>query len=181
MRSYFNIWGFTLITVTLVLAGLSLYMRLYSEWKVIPSESVLIVMAVVAFILGLLGDAQNKWAVMRSVVTLIISPVLALLLVAVSGLSGNVLTHIDTTDSPDGKYTVDLYLGNGGAATSYWIVGKIDGPLWTEKQIYYEYRQDQADFEWVNDEVIEINGHQVDLGSGETFTISNERHVYRNP
>ncbi|WP_246366949.1 DUF5412 family protein [Paraliobacillus salinarum] len=78
---------------------------------------------------------------------------------------------LDTTTSPDGKYTIDFYLINGGATTSFLVTGELDGPLWTEKEVYHQYRMDQVTFEWINNHTIKINKRTLDLAKGEIYRL----------
>jgi hypothetical protein len=48
----------------------------------------------------------------------------------------------------------------------------MDGPLWFEKTIYYDYRLDQVDVKWINNHTISINNHILDLKKGETYSDS---------
>lgn len=67
--------------------------------------------------------------------------------------------YLTELSSPDGTYTVTAYLNNGGATTSYAVLGTLEnngnGKV---KNIYWEYRCEKAEMEWLNDETIRING-----------------------
>ena len=77
--------------------------------------------------------------------------------------------HIATSESPDGRYTVEFVFYNGGAVGPFGIRGELDGPLWFTKSIYHEPRGFEADATWQNDHTVLINGHTLDLQEGETF------------
>ena len=77
--------------------------------------------------------------------------------------------HIATSESPDGRYTVEFVFYNGGAVGPFGIRGELDGPLWFTKSIYHEPRGFEADVTWQNDHTVLINGHTLDLQEGETF------------
>ncbi|WP_245676760.1 DUF5412 family protein [Bacillus solimangrovi] len=74
------------------------------------------------------------------------------------------------THSPDGNYKIEFYLTNGGATTSFGVLGKLDGPLWFKKTINDDYHMDKADVEWINEHTISINNHILDLKKGETYS-----------
>ncbi|CAM3304876.1 DUF5412 domain-containing protein [Filibacter tadaridae] len=77
--------------------------------------------------------------------------------------------HIESTQSPDSKISIDFYTLNGGAATSISVTGIINGPLWFKKRIYYEEPMQEVEVEWVNDHIVIINNHTLNLDKGEWF------------
>ncbi|MGY4688794.1 DUF5412 family protein [Salibacterium sp. K-3] len=74
--------------------------------------------------------------------------------------------ELETTESPNGTHEVDVYLRNGGAMTSYYIVGKRQGPLWLSKTIYSEEGTNKADVAWENEHTLLINGTKIQMGEG---------------
>jgi hypothetical protein len=67
--------------------------------------------------------------------------------------------YLTESSSPDGTYTVTAYLNNGGATTSYAVLGTLaNNANGKVKNIYWEYRCEKAEMEWLNDETIRING-----------------------
>lgn len=84
---------------------------------------------------------------------------------------GEYLTEVN---SPDGAYTLKAYLINGGATTSFAIRGELvmnDRKGKTEN-IYFNYREDNANIKWIDSDTVVINGH--------TLTVPNEKFDYRN-
>lgn len=76
--------------------------------------------------------------------------------------------------SPDGTYTVRIYVTNGGATVAYAVRGELifndeDGK---EKNIYWNYREDSATIEWVDNDTVEINGR--------TLNVPQETYDFRN-
>jgi hypothetical protein len=67
------------------------------------------------------------------------------------------------TYSPNRQHKINFYLTNGGATTSYGVLGKLEGPLWFNKTIYDDYRMDRADVKWKNNDRISVNNHLLDL------------------
>lgn len=66
---------------------------------------------------------------------------------------------IKEVPSPDGTYTVTAYLNNGGATTGYAVLGsvKTNGKN-KEKNIYWQYRCEEANITWIDEYTVQING-----------------------
>jgi hypothetical protein len=65
---------------------------------------------------------------------------------------------LSDTISPQGTYTVTAYLNNGGATTSYAVLCTVrNNERHRVKNIYWEYRTDTVEMEWLDDENIRIN------------------------
>jgi len=61
--------------------------------------------------------------------------------------------------SPDGKYTVTSYLNNGGATTAYAVLCTVkESGKNKEKNIYWNYRCEEANITWLDKTTVEING-----------------------
>ncbi len=143
----------------------------YGGWVLAP-PLITWVMAILAFVLAIVGlPNTRKWyLVVRGIVTLLFSLgliILLLLPLARESFVGKELIH--TTESPNGEYMVDFYRMNGGAATSFWIVGELDGPLWLKKTVFYDYRMDEVEVAWVDDTTLMANLHQFNLAEGEVY------------
>lgn len=71
---------------------------------------------------------------------------------------------LNSFDSPNGTYTVNIYLCNGGATVDYAVRGElknnIDG---SQHNIYWNYHEDHAEVEWIDDETVIINGIQLNV------------------
>lgn len=94
---------------------------------------------------------------------------LLLLLLELSIQTLGAVEYRATSESPDGRYTVDFEYFDAGAAGTFGIRGELDGPFWFTKYIYYEKRVTEADVHWKNDDTIVINGHILNLQKGEIF------------
>lgn len=72
---------------------------------------------------------------------------------------------INEVKSPNGTYTVKAYLANGGATVSYAIRGELNFNRANKrpKNIYWNYREDKAIIEWIDDNTVIINGHELDV------------------
>lgn len=71
---------------------------------------------------------------------------------------------MDEYPSPGGKYTVTVYLNNGGATTGFAVlctVRKADKTK--EKNIYWNYRCEKADVIWLDEETVSINGTALNV------------------
>jgi hypothetical protein len=75
---------------------------------------------------------------------------------------------LEISSSPDGTYTVEAYLTNGGATTDFGIKVYQKTNIGS-KEIYYHYHRSKVTIEWQNDSVVVINGTPLDLSKGETF------------
>lgn len=75
---------------------------------------------------------------------------------------GELITEVK---SPNGTYTVKAYQTNGGATVSYAIRGELNFNTVNKKtkNIYWNYREDKATIEWIDDGTVIINGHELDV------------------
>ncbi|MGZ9583714.1 DUF5412 domain-containing protein [Paenibacillus marinisediminis] len=72
---------------------------------------------------------------------------------------------IAQSTSPNGTYTVKAYLNSGGATTGFSVRGQlfINKSSNKPKNIYWQYREQTADINWLDDDTVNINGHVLDL------------------
>ncbi len=72
---------------------------------------------------------------------------------------------ISEVQSPKGTYILKAYLTNGGATTSYAIRGELNfkDSRKSAKNIYWNYREDKATIEWVDDDTLIINGIKLEV------------------
>lgn len=71
---------------------------------------------------------------------------------------------IGEVSSPDGTYTVTAYLNNGGATTGYAVLCSVKTSGQNkEKNIYWQYRCEEADIVWVDECTIQINGVELNV------------------
>lgn len=70
---------------------------------------------------------------------------------------------ISESESPGGEYTIKAYLTNGGATTSYGIRGELNfnNSRKKAKNIYWNYREDEAIIIWIDDDTVMINGIEL--------------------
>lgn len=91
------------------------------------------------------------------------------------------MSHLPTGEflteevSPDGSYTLKVYVTNGGATVSYAVRGELifNNQNKKPKNIYWNYREENAVIEWVDDQTVIINGHSL--------KVPNETFDFRNP
>jgi hypothetical protein len=63
--------------------------------------------------------------------------------------------YLTEATSPNGAYTVTAYLNNGGATTSYVTLCTLkNNKNGKAKNIYWQYRSEKAEMEWLNDEIV---------------------------
>ncbi|SFC59814.1 hypothetical protein SAMN04488168_106158 [Bacillus sp. 491mf] len=82
--------------------------------------------------------------------------------------------YLTEKTSPDGNYTLKTYLTNGGATTSFAIRGELvfNNRKNKAKNIYWNYREETADIEWIDNDTVIING--------KTLHVPNEKFDFRN-
>lgn len=76
--------------------------------------------------------------------------------------------------SPDGKFTLKAYVTNGGATTSYAVRGELvfNEKNGKTKNIYWNYREGEAEISWVDNDTVIINNH--------TLNVPNEKYDFRS-
>lgn len=74
-------------------------------------------------------------------------------------------TLISEVTCPNQTYTLKSYLVNGGATVSYCIRGELNynEARKKPKNIYWAYREETAEVQWVDDNTVIINGIQLDV------------------
>lgn len=72
---------------------------------------------------------------------------------------------ITQSTSPNGTYTVNAYLFNGGATVSYTVLGELvfNKENKRPKKIYWQYREEKANIKWIDDNTVKINDVQLRL------------------
>jgi len=171
MERKYNLWSFLICILLILFSIQSLYASYNDTWSISPPASVLWLLSVLTFFIGIFGfrDKRNWRTRWRSWLTVFLSFLLSAIFLL--GMFVNIFAreHIGTTTSPDSKTTIDFYTLNGGAATSISVVGKIDGPLWFTKRIYYQDNMDEVDVVWTNNHIIIINKRTLNLDKDETY------------
>ncbi|PIE92332.1 DUF5412 family protein [Bacillus fungorum] len=79
-----------------------------------------------------------------------------------SGVSGG--EKIQSIHSPDKTYTLHIYRHNGGATTSFAIRGELvanNKKFMNTKNIYWNYREENATVQWLDDHTVMINNHNL--------------------
>ncbi|PHJ39784.1 hypothetical protein P378_01385 [Desulforamulus profundi] len=73
-------------------------------------------------------------------------------------------TLIKQSLSPNGEYTVNAYLVDGGSLSSNAVRVELQNNKSGKKRnIYWDYRINTVEFTWINDTDIIINGHKIDI------------------
>jgi hypothetical protein len=166
-----NLWSFLLAVVCLLVFLYSFYssLFLFNVWSAAPPPFIILCLTVLAFIMGLIGfkGIAGKLSVFRSLFTMIISIGLSIILALIVILPFE--KQIKTTYSPDRQYAIHFYLTNGGAATSFGVIGDLNGQLWFKKRIYSDYNVDRVDVKWKNNHTVSINGHVLNLKKGQAY------------
>ncbi|RDI45594.1 DUF5412 family protein [Falsibacillus pallidus] len=168
MSQRYNLWSFYLSLLSL----LFLLSLIYSDWSIAPPY-IFWFISVISFILGIIGfkDKTSRRSRFRSWFTVILSLMLSgIFFLGVIRFLFISEELIKTAVSPDDNYKVEFYLINGGAATSFSVLGKLDGPLWLKKTIYYQSPMDHADVKWVDNHTISINNQILNIKEGDTYS-----------
>ncbi|MEK1832398.1 DUF5412 family protein [Priestia megaterium] len=81
------------------------------------------------------------------------------------------------SESPNGDYTVKIYQSSGGATTGFAIRGELinnNNSIFNKKKnIYWNYPQETAKVEWIDNDTVNISGHKIDVKT-ETFDYRDE-------
>lgn len=72
--------------------------------------------------------------------------------------------HIATYTSPNETYELEIFRNNGGATTSYAILGILHKQSNSKysRNIYWENRQEDAEVEWIDDNTVIINNKRIE-------------------
>ncbi|RCX08890.1 hypothetical protein DFR58_1401 [Anaerobacterium chartisolvens] len=72
---------------------------------------------------------------------------------------------ISEVHSPNGEYTIKAYISDGDATTSYAVRGELifNTIKKNPKNIYWNYREDNAKIEWIDNDTVIINGHKLNV------------------
>ena len=66
--------------------------------------------------------------------------------------------------SPDGEHVCSVFVSNGGATTPYTVVAQVSGKwMFGKHTVYAVDNIEEADFRWVDNRTIRINGVSLDI------------------
>ena len=81
---------------------------------------------------------------------------------------------IKEVSSADGNYTVSAYLNDGGATTGYAVLCSVrNNKTNKEKNIYWNYRCEKADIDWISEDTVIINGVELNVDK-DTYDYRND-------
>ncbi len=81
---------------------------------------------------------------------------------------------IAESTSPNGEYTVYAYCNSGGATVDYSVLGVArNNKTGRTRNIYWKYHRDDANIEWISEQVVSINGIELD--------VNKDAYDYRHP
>ncbi len=81
---------------------------------------------------------------------------------------------LEEVTSPDKKYTVSVYLNNGGATTDYAVLCSVkNNETEKEKNIYWNYHCTGAKVKWNSEDTVTINGIQLNVNK-DTYDYRND-------
>lgn len=71
---------------------------------------------------------------------------------------------IEQSNSQNGKYTINAYVSSGGATTDFAVRAElVSNKSSKKKNIYWNYREENAYIVWIDDDTVKINGHVLRL------------------
>lgn len=71
---------------------------------------------------------------------------------------------LNSYESPDSNFTINIYLDGGGATTDFAIRGElVDNHNNNKKNIYWGYHEQEADVDWIDEETVIINGRELNI------------------
>ncbi len=73
--------------------------------------------------------------------------------------------------SPNKTYTIEAYLNNGSATTDSAVLCTLcyNDKSQKKKNIYWDYRCNEAEIEWVDDDTAVINGKKLENVNKDTY------------
>lgn len=72
---------------------------------------------------------------------------------------------IAESTSPNGKYSIKVYISSGGATTDFSVLGELNyiPENKSPKNIYWNYQEDTVNIQWLDDDTVMINGHKLNV------------------
>ena len=72
--------------------------------------------------------------------------------------------QIAESASPDKKYIITAYKNNGGATVDWSVLCTLtDNKTKETKNIYWQYKEDDATIQWIDNDTVKINDVTLDL------------------
>ncbi len=72
--------------------------------------------------------------------------------------------YLSSVDSPNGEYTLKAYLIDCGATCAYTLrVELVNNETQKVKNIYWQYRESEANMKWINSDIVEINDKKLNI------------------
>lgn len=159
-------WIFTIGSILLTIYSFCSF-RFFFIWNVSPSRIYILSLAVIAFVLGIIGFNHRRKK-SRNVITILLS--LGLIFILLFSMLFFRVTKMETTQSPNKHYKVSFYSTDAGAGVSPTFIGYIDGPLWFKKRIYTAGIKDAPiNVAWKNNTTIVINNYSINLKQGQIY------------
>ena len=172
-----NFWSaITLFSLCLAFIGICFYLMSTTLWTF--SNTTLIAVALLfCLIIYTLLQEYKQLSRLKKVVTFVVnttsivftSIIILFFAIKIVVYSFGGTEHLLTSFSPNMGYTLDFYAFDAGAMGSFGIRGELDGPFGFKKHLYYERHAEEVVIHWLTDEIVIINGHELNLKNGETF------------
>ncbi|MER2028371.1 MAG: DUF5412 family protein [Solibacillus sp.] len=172
-----NFWSaITLFSLCLAFIGVCFYVMSTTLWSFSYTTLIVIALLFVLIIYTLLQEYKQLSRLKKVVayfvntISILFTSIIILffsLKIVVYSFGGT--EQLLTSYSPNMGYTLDFYAFDAGAMGSFGIRGELDGPFGFKKQVYYEKHAEEAVIQWLTNDIVVINGHELNLTDGETF------------
>ncbi len=70
---------------------------------------------------------------------------------------------VNSYESPNSDFTVNIYLCDGGATTDFAIRGELVDADNNKKNIYWGYHEQEAEVAWIDEDTVVINGRTLNV------------------
>lgn len=76
--------------------------------------------------------------------------------------------YITKSTSPNGEYTIKLYLCSGNSTVDFSVRGEliINSFIKKKKNIYWQYKTDESNITWITKQRVLINGTEIKVPDG---------------
>lgn len=76
--------------------------------------------------------------------------------------------YITKSTSPNGEYTIKLYLCSGNSTVDFSVRGELitNSFIKKKKNIYWQYKTDESNITWITKQRVLINGTEIKVPDG---------------
>jgi hypothetical protein len=78
--------------------------------------------------------------------------------------------YLTSVESPNHSYRINVYRIEGPATVSDTVRGElVDERSGHKKNVYWGYKVSDAKVVWINNDVVSINGHKINIAKGQIY------------